>query len=76
MSKKDYISLSAALHKSGSESLMSIERHREIKLNQWRQDIDAIVATLKVSNPRFDAWKFLQACAGDSEQLRFKLLVS
>lgn len=59
MTRKDYVLLAAALHRTKPEVNCDLTA-------QWEIDVRAIATALANTNPRFDRARFLEACGVSS----------
>ena len=61
MTQKHFQSLALALS-YGKPSPQDIPRYE-----QWLLDLDMVASACAEANPRFDHWKFIEACKQDPE---------
>ena len=59
MTRKDYVAIAAALHRTGMASRIGKGMNGEQALRLAAADI---AATMAADNPRFDRERFLKAC--------------
>lgn len=63
ITKRDFESLSEALcHSSPMFDASLTHAARSARMKQWRQDVHAVAAVLKLHNKRFDEQQFFKAC--------------
>lgn len=69
VSKTDFKTMSEAMeHASPMFKEGLTPAARDARMKQWREDVNAIAAVFKLSNPRFDYKTFIKACGVPPEE--------